>query len=605
MDGLITEAATHRTIVERRFLLRFAVWMALAFGLAEAALVALVTFGLGRFMHVSPQLVWQAPLSFALVFLGLTAVVLLPWPRLDGERRLRLIGFACVFVGCASSLTMASQLGRTAVWLLAAGLAVQLSYLAVRFAPHLRRVMGWTLRPGLIAVAALGLGLNSAGWLAQRRQSTASAASPGTPNVVLIIWDTVRAASLSLYGYERETTPNLERLAGESVVFDNAFSPAPWTLPSHAAMFTGVHPDRLSADWLEPLDDHVATLAEVLGQRGYRTGGFVANTYFAGRESGLSRGFAHYDDFPILSVQQLVRSTALGRRIIRAPRLVKAFDLDPSMELKPARTVTDEALDWITARRDRPFFAFLNYLDAHSPYSPPAKYATKFGTRTRDERLNFGDGRRLTPDELQAEVDAYDAAIAYLDDELNRLIVALDSAGILEHTVLVVTSDHGEEFGEHDVYLHGSTLYDRSLHVPLVIRAPFSSGSTRRGEWVSLRDLPSTILALARIEGSPLPGEPLPVATLPDDTTRLERDTMTASVSRRPGVPARYPAARGRIVAVMMDPWKYIRGGNGAEELFDLRADRDERTNLIGTASPDVLAVLRERADGSRRLAQH
>ena len=80
---------------------------------------------------------------------------------------------------------------------------------------------------------------------------------------------------------------------------------------------------------------------------------------------------------------------------------------------------------------------------------------------------------------------------------------------------------------------------------------------------------------------------------------------MTASVSRRPGVPARYPAARGRMVAVMMDPWKYIRGGDGAEQLFDLRADRDERTNLIRNASPDVLAVLRERADGSRRLAQH
>jgi arylsulfatase A-like enzyme len=579
--------------------------MALAFGLAEAALVALVTFGLGRFMHVSPQLVWQAPLSFALVFLGLAVVGLLPWPRLDGERRLRLIAFACAFIGCASSLTMASQLGRTAVWLLAAGLAGQLSYLAVRFEPHLRRVMGWTLRPGLIAVAVLGLGLNGAGWLAERRQSSAITASAGTPNVLLIVWDTVRAASLSLYGYERETTPNLERLAGESVVFDNAFSPAPWTLPSHAAMFTGIHPDRLSVDWLEPLNDDVATLAEVLSQRGYRTGGFVANTYFAGRESGLSRGFVRYDDFPILSVQQLVRSTALGRRIIRAPRLVKAFDLDPSMELKPARKITDQALDWITAGRDRPFFAFLNYLDAHSPYSPPAKYATRFGMRTRDVKLNFGDARRLTPDELQAEINAYDAAIAYLDDELNRLFVALDRAGILEQTIVVVTSDHGEEFGEHDVYLHGSTLHDRSLHVPLIIKAPSSSGIARRSEWVSLRDLPSTILALARIDGSPLPGSPLAIGTLPDDATRRVRDTITASVSRRPGVPARYPAARGRMVAVMMDPWKYIRGGDGAEELFDLRADRDERNNLMGNASPDVLAVLRQRADGSRHFAQH
>jgi arylsulfatase A-like enzyme len=345
-------------------------------------------------------------------------------------------------------------------------------------------------------------------------------------------------------------------------------------------------------------------LAEVLSDRGYRTGGFVANSYFAGRESGLSRGFAHYEDYPLLSLQQLVRSTTLGRRLIRSELLVVAFDLDPSMELKRASTITDDALDWIRARPNRPFFAFLNYLDAHSPYSPPPPYASRFGTLPRDRKLNFGDPRELTDSERQAEIDAYDGAIAYLDDELQRLVQTLDRSGVLDNTVIVVTSDHGEEFGEHGVYLHGSTLYDRSLHVPLVIRPPSSSGGIRRDDWVSLRDLPSTVLALLRVDGRPLPGRPLPLAFAPDDTASPSRNTITATVSRRPGVPERYPAAKGRMVSVMMDPWKYLRAGNGAEELFDLRADRDERRNLMGTAPATVREELRARAAGTSQLAR-
>jgi arylsulfatase A-like enzyme len=485
-----------------------------------------------------------------------------------------------------------------AVGILAAGVAVQVSYFTVKLERQLRRVVSATLWPAALVITVLGLGLNGTWWLAERNQTQAVAANGRAPNVLLIIWDTVRAASLSLYGYERETTPHLDRLAAGSIVFVNAFSPTPWTLPSHASMFTGLDPDRLSADWDTPLNGDAATLAEVLSRHGYRSGGFVANTYFAGRESGLSRGFAHYEDYPILSVQQLVRSTTLGRWIIRRPRLVNLFDLDPSMELKRASVITDDALEWISDDRDRPFFAFLNYLDAHSPYSPPAQYASKFGTLSREQKLNFGNGRTLSATELQAEIDAYDAAIAYLDDELSRLLDALDGAGVLDNTIIVVTSDHGEEFGEHDVYLHGNSLYDRSLHVPLVIRTPSSSGGVRNDAWVSLRDLPSTLLALAGVKEGRLPGNPLTWAREPSDSTRLAVDTILATVSRRPGVLDRYPAAKGRMVSVMTDPWKYIRGGDGAEELYDLRADRDERRNLVTTAPAAVLE--RVRAGGAR-----
>src|SRR5690606_37061883 len=159
----------------------------------------------------SPQLVWQAPTVYAIVFLFFAASIMLPWPFLDAKRRLRILAFACALIGCVSILHMASQLGRTAVWILASGIAVQLSFLALRFEDLLRRLVRFTLVPGVLTVAALGIGLNGAWWMVERRGPTATGTNGSQPNVVLIIWDTVRAASLSLYGYERETTPHLEQ----------------------------------------------------------------------------------------------------------------------------------------------------------------------------------------------------------------------------------------------------------------------------------------------------------------------------------------------------------------------------------------------------------
>ena len=596
-----TSRSTDAPLVDKTHLLRFALWLAVGFGLAEAALVAVAAFGLGRFMHVSPQLIWQAPVSFAIVFAALAGLLMLPWRRLTAPLRLRLLAFGCAFIGCISILMMASQLSRTAVLILAAGVAVQLSYFAVRLQPRLQRIVRATFVPAVAAVALLGIGLNGAWWLAELRSPRTAAEGSASPNVLLIIWDTVRAANLSLYGYDRATTPNLDRIASRGVVLDNAFSPAPWTLPSHAALFTGADPRQGNADWTQPMRDDRTTIAEVLRDRGYRTAGFVANMYYAGRESGLDRGFARYEDFPLLTLQQLVRSTTLGRRIIRSERLVELFDYDPSMELKDARAITDAALDWMQRDADRPFFAFLNYLDAHSPYDPPAPYAQRFGSLPREQKLNFGTGRALETLELQAEIDAYDGGIAYMDAELGRMLAELERVGRLENTIIIVTSDHGEEFGEHGVYLHGNSLYDRSLHVPLVIVPPQMTDGVRRDEWVPLRDVPATILALTGTAGNSFPGRAL-ITSASADSSAAPHDTIVASVSRRPGVLASYPAAKGRIIAVMADQWKFIRYGDGREELFDLRADRDERHDRLATAPADIVKVLRARASAADKM---
>ena len=206
---------------------------------------------------------------------------------------------------------------------------------------------------------------------------------PAARNVLLIVWDTVRAENLSLYGYGRRTTPNLERLAGRGVRFDLAFATSSWTLPSHASLFTGRWPHELGVGWTSPLRPDVPTLAEYLGARGYDTAGFVANLEYCGRETGLDRGFAHYDDYPIEPYETFTRYVGLGHRMelpswaCVLERLVekatgRSWELSPrsSEHVKRGAEVDREFLDWLSWQqgRRRPFFAFLNYNDAHSPY---------------------------------------------------------------------------------------------------------------------------------------------------------------------------------------------------------------------------------------------
>ncbi len=170
----------------------------------------------------------------------------------------------------------------------------------------------------LLAGALLTIMLVTIGgraWSEHRAAAALPPAPAGARNVLLIVWDTVRAGNLSLYGYERPTTPNLERLAGRGVRFDLAFSTSSWTLPAHASLFTGRWPHELGVDWKSPLRDDVPTLAEYLAAHGYDTAGFAANLDYCTRETGLARGFAHYEDFPIDLYDAFTRYVALGNRL--------------------------------------------------------------------------------------------------------------------------------------------------------------------------------------------------------------------------------------------------------------------------------------------------
>ncbi len=331
----------------------------------------------------------------------------------------------------------------------------------------------------LVVLAALSSGRRSVG--ESRALAALPPAPPGARNVLVIVWDTVRASYTSLHGYPRDTTPNLVGWARRGVRYDRALAPAPWTFPSHCSFFTGQWPFRLNAQWKYTLEASHPTLAEYLGSNGYQTAGFVANTASCNYETGLDRGFAHYEDYALTSRSLVGRSVA-GTWILE--NLVSFGDYYEKkwigLQSRGAREINGAFLDWLGRRRpDRPFFAFLNYFDAHAPYIAPAGHQGRFGIRPRtpvDYRvlLDFTlmNKDRITKRDVWLARDAYHDCIASLDDQLGRLLDELQGRGILSDTDVIITSDHGEEFGEHLFFGHAHNTNLDAIGVPLVILSP-------------------------------------------------------------------------------------------------------------------------------------
>jgi arylsulfatase A-like enzyme len=444
-----------------------------------------------------------------------------------------------------------------------------------------------------------------------------SPAAPA-PNVLLIVWDTVRARNLSLHGYLRPTTPNLERLAARGVRFDQAFATAPWTLPSHASLFTGRWPHELSAGWRVPLDDTYPTLAEYLGAHGYDTAGFVGNLDYCSRETGLNRGFAHFEDYPLELWDIFSRYTGIGSRLdVITPasvinRILKRFrgatyDVTPRAKehAKNAAAIDRSFLDWLSWQqtRHRPFFAFLNYNDAHSPYEISDRSTPAFGLRPTSylDRLILKswdtlDKAQISIGHVQMATDVYDDSIFYLDRRLGVLLTELGARGALEDTLVILAADHGEHLGDHLLFLHGCSLYRQLVEVPLVVVAPRRVPAGRVvTEAVSLRDIPATVvdlLGLAR--AAPFPGQSLARFWTGDEKARADRAEPILMETGKPlglANQGREPAARGPMNSLVLEGMHYIRTADGLEELYLLDADPDELSNLA--PYPSALAALK------------
>ena len=582
------------------YILAAALWFGLLAGLIELSILAYRKFEMGRMVRIGLDAVWMTPLAEVVLLLIPAVPIALAQRRWPAPLLPRVGMGSAAFLACATVLFMFPGLHLLAVVLLAAGVAVQTARLVGKYPLRFRTLIRRTL-PGLVAFVILLVGgvMAKRVWAERRALAALPTPASGSPNVLVLILDTVRAASLSLYGYGRLTSPNLDRLAEQGVVFDRAIATSPWTLPSHGSMFTGRWPHQLSTGWTTPLDATYPTLGEALRDQGYATAGFVANLPYGSYEHGLDRGFIHYEDFPT-SFGQLVLSSALGRAVTNRGSFRRLIGYHDTLNRKSAEDLGRYFLRWSTRQR-RPFFAFLLYFDAHEPYLPPAPWNAQFGPHSRGANIivrtndAFHQDRwKLSAAEVEAERNSYDAGIAYIDHEIGRLLEELERRRLLENTLIIVTADHGEQHGEHGLFDHANSLYSQLIHVPLIVVFPGRVPERRRiAAAVSLRELPASVLDLLGLPAaSAFPGQPLsqwwrgdpgaPTGAAPE--TEVLAEVKRARRSDKP-----IPIAKGDMQAVVMGAHHYIRNGDGREEIYDLRVDAAEEHDLAAGAEGQAL----------------
>jgi arylsulfatase A-like enzyme len=394
--------------------------------------------------------------------------------------------------------------------------------------------------------------------------------TPEGPNVLLITLDTLRADHLGCYGYMRPTSPVIDALAEEATRYTRTWATSPWTVPTHASMFTGKFPFEHGAVTVPVAEDavnnvaslplHHLTLAEALRDEGYRTGAIVTNEAYLPARYRLDQGFETY-----------------SVRYLRAPFLNRF------------------AFQWLEEHGHRPFFLFLNYMETHRPYSirirpdspfrpspePPGPlldklYAAVMGS---DDPI---------PERLVERIKTqYDNAVFNVDGALGELFDHLREKGLWEQTLIVVTSDHGEYFGEHRLVEHSKDVYEEALRAPLLIRAPGQTQGEIVDTPVSSVDLPRLILAhlppaIAAEYEDDFPYVPGSHPVLAENRYTRLRDL------RHPVWGARFR----RVRTVLYDPpWKYIRSSDGNHELYHLELDPHESRNLT-TISPDIATRL-------------
>jgi arylsulfatase A-like enzyme len=597
-------------------------WIGLTAGLCDVCLLVMDHRLFPRdFYRLGGDFPWVIPTAVA--SLVLVPAVPIAWrARIRGSVPLAVPVGLLSFVGFLE-LSTRVRLQMWAALIVSAGLAIQSVRSSRRREEGFLRLVCWTV--GLLVATLFATAIVTIVgrmWSEHRQNSSLPPAPPGARNVLLIVWDTVRAANTSLYGYGRATTPNLERLAGRGVRFDLAFSSSPWTLPSHASMFTGRWPHELRVNWKAPMRDGVPTLAGYLASRGYDTAGFVANLDYCAGETGLARGFAHYEDYPLSLFDTFTRGVAIGRRI-DVPSSASALEsfveeragcwydvLPRSREhAKSAAAINGAFLRWLGRRPadGRPFFAFLNYNDAHTPYEVPDPSIPGFGLRPsrashrRILRAFTGvDKRNLSVEDLQMAKDVYDDSIFYMDRQLGSLIDELARGGVLAKTLVIIASDHGEHLGDHGLYFHGGSLYRQLVQVPLLMvgheRIP--AGRTV-AEPVSLCDLPATVVDLLGLgPDHPFKGRSVARYWQPryQVSGRVVADPLFMETTKpellmNGGLE---PAAKGPMRALVVAGVHYIEMADGSCELFDLKADVEEKVNLASDgATRPVLFELR------------
>lgn len=385
---------------------------------------------------------------------------------------------------------------------------------------------------------------------------------PERPDIILVSIDTLRADHLSSYGYARETSPFLDRLAAEGTRFSQARSASPWTLPAHTTMLTGQLPatHRVVDDNLS-LGTSVPFLPELLQSTGYNTGGFVSTLYVS-RKFGFERGFDSFDDFGITTERANLSGVVVAENVI------------------------DAALRWMGGQPEgEPGFLFLHFYDVHYAYDPPKPYDTMFDRAPESGDLSYKNYfyfKRNLPNEEQLahQIAQYDESIRYVDAQLARLDERLRAAG--RSVRWVVTSDHGEEFGERGSWGHAHTLYAEQLHVPLIMSGGGLPAGRSVDGWVGIHDIAPTITAWAGADG--LRPDGIDLAPVLNGASPPERIFL--------GETTRFKTNRLSLLSGGLRLEWDVKANS--LELFDPSADPRELSNLAAERPADVRRMQRE-----------
>ncbi len=408
---------------------------------------------------------------------------------------------------------------------------------------------------------------------------TACSRQTPRPNIILISIDSLRADRLGTYGHDRDTSPNLDRLAAESVVFENAFSTTSWTLPSHASMLTGLYPEVHGVvQGKQRLSERAFLVSEALQELGYQTLAVVAGPYLRSK-FGFNQGWDDYDDYTIK---------------IRGKRATTGGPVAPKQHRR--------ILDMLDEREDRPFFLFLHYWDVHYDYIPPEPWRSRFDPDyagdldasffTKNESIH----PEMDPRDLQHLLALYDGEVAFTDHYLGLLFDELRQRDLYDDSVIVVTSDHGDEFFEHGHKGHRANLFNSTLKIPLILKLPEARwGGRREARPTSLVDIPPTLFdlldsdLLGRVNGKSL-------VRLIDDDSGAESRIVFADLS-------------DEQKSMISGSWKILTGRTGSSdsELYDLATDPQERENVISdnrAKGEDMLDALNIWLSVARRQAR-
>jgi len=375
------------------------------------------------------------------------------------------------------------------------------------------------------------------------------------PNIILISIDALRADHLSCYGYHRNTSPNIDRLAGQGVLFKNSFSQATSTLPSHASIFLSQYVWRHKVDNRKKrLGNSVTTLAKILKDKNYITCAFVSGGFLSSI-FGFDRGFEIYDE---------------GTPGNRGRYKISSYN---------------KLLSWLESARNKKFFLFFHTYDVHSPYNPPSPYFdlyTKGRCEGKHLRMSKGimpkrlNASKLTPKEIDYIIAVYDGGINYVDEQLGKIFDKLDQLDIDDNTIIIVTSDHGEAFKEHGRLRHGHKPYIELVHVPLIMKGPGIPRNRIYENYVQHIDIVPTILEILNIpQREELQGRSLLSLMKNCEIQEYPKTYSWGKDKNKPQWP--WPFS----TSLRTKEWTYIMNQDGSDELYDKINDPKEQNNLI------------------------